>query len=131
MSTNKSDPSMNTLLPKGVIKRDGTTVLFDTERVRSAITRAGIETEEFGEEEVALLLAQVLKVLRHRFASRLPSVEQIQDIIEQTLISANFFKTARAYIVYREQHTKLRQDHKVILDVVASVNEYLDQVDWR
>jgi ribonucleoside-triphosphate reductase len=119
------------LLPKSVLKRDGEVVAFDEERIRSAISRAGAETGEFGEEEAALLLAQTLKVLRHRSTPQAPSVEQMQDIIEQTLISANFFKTARAYIVYREQHSKLREDHKAILDVVASVNEYLDQVDWR
>jgi len=47
------------------------------------------------------------------------------------LITANHFKTARAYIVYREQHTKLRQDRKTVVDVESSINEYLNQIDWR
>ena len=60
-----------------------------------------------------------------------PHVEQIQDIVEQTLIAANHFATMRAYAVYREQRSKLRQDRKTVVDVSASINEYLDQSDWR
>jgi ribonucleoside-triphosphate reductase len=127
----KSNAIMTNPLPQEVIKRNGTKVIFDANKIRSAILRAGLETGEFKDEEVQLLLAQVLKVLRHRFTTALPTIEQIQDTVEQTLISANFFKTARAYIVYREQHSKLRQDNQSLLDVVSSVNEYLDRLDWR
>ena len=73
----------------------------------------------------------MLKVLRHRFTGASPHVEQIQDIVEQTLITANHFTTMRAYAVYREQRSKLRQDRKTVVDVSASINEYLDQSDWR
>ena len=52
--------------------------------------------------------------------------KQIQDVVEQTLIAANHLQTARAYIVYREQHAQLRQDRKTLVDVAASINEYLD-----
>ena len=75
--------------------------------------------------------AQVAKVLIHKFRNEPPSIENIQDVVEQVLISANHLKTARAYIVYREQHTKLRQDRKTVVDVGSSINEYLDQLDWR
>ncbi|WP_295384223.1 ATP cone domain-containing protein [uncultured Thiodictyon sp.] len=50
-------------------------------------------------------------MLAHRFGhTRAPDIEAIQDVMEQTLIAANHFETARSYIVYREQHTRLR-DH--------------------
>jgi ribonucleoside-triphosphate reductase (formate) len=52
-------------------------------------------------------------------------------VVEQTLIAANHLKTARAYIVYREQHARLRQDSKTLVDVEASINEYLTRADWR
>ena len=57
-----------------------------------------------------MLTAQVTKVLIHRFHGEAPTVEQIQDVAEQTLIAANHLATARAYIVYREQHATLRAD---------------------
>ena len=47
------------------------------------------------------------------------------------LFRSNHFKTARAYIVYREQHKKLRQDRNTLVDVATSINEYLEQQDWR
>jgi anaerobic ribonucleoside-triphosphate reductase len=115
-----------------IVKRDGTQVVFNSERIMSAIRRAGEATGEFDGEEASLLTNQVTKVLRHRFSKGvLPAIEQIQDVVEQVLISANYYKTARAYIVYREQRGKLRQDHKTLVDVASSVNEYLEKADWR
>jgi hypothetical protein len=70
-------------------------------------------------------------VLIHRFHGQPPAIEQIQDVVEQTLIAANHLKTARAYIVYREQHAKLRADRKTLVDVESSINEYLNRQDWR
>ena len=74
---------------------------------------------------------QVIKVLAHSNRSGIPGIEQIQDIVEHVLITSNYIKTARAYIVYREQHKKLRADEKTLVDVFSSVNEYLDRLDWR
>ncbi len=118
-------------LPKGVIKRDGSLVPFDSEKIRSAIQRAGAASGDFDANEAFLLTAQVVKVLIHKFRAEPPHIEKIQDAVEQVLITANHFKTARTYIVYREQHTKLRQDRKTVVDVESSINEYLNQMDWR
>ncbi len=119
-------------LPQYVRRRDGNVVSFDAERIRSAIARAGAANERFGDDEARLLSAQVIKVLVHRrFDNDAPDVEAIQDVVEQTLIAANHFDTARAYIAYREQHKQLRADKKTLVDVSASVNEYLDRSDWR
>lgn len=116
---------------RGVVKRDGSTVPFESDKIRSAIRRAGEATGEFDGDEAGLLTTQVLKVLRHKFSATTPQIEQIQDVVEQVLISANHLKTARAYIVYREQRHKLRRDKKTLVDVASSVNEYLEQSDWR
>ena len=133
MADNQPESSGTNLvsLPKGVIKRDGSLAPFDSEKIRSAIQRAGAATGEFDANEAFLLTAQVVKVLIHKFRAEPPHIENIQDVVEQVLISANHLKTARAYIVYREQHTKLRQDRKTVVDVESSINEYLDQLDWR
>ncbi|NEV61908.1 ribonucleoside triphosphate reductase [Thiorhodococcus minor] len=119
-------------LPTRVLKRDGVEVRFDASKIESAVQRAGQATGEFGNMEAGLLTAQVVKVLAHRFGEgRLPEIEDIQDVVEQTLISANHFETARAYIIYREQHKKLRSDRRTLVDVSSSINEYLDRSDWR
>ena len=102
-------------LPSRVLKRDGRETAFDADKIQSAITRAGAATGEFGNREARRLTAQVVKVLAHRCApGEVPDIERIQDTVEHTLISADHFATARAYIVYREQHKKLRQDQKTV-----------------
>ena len=70
-------------------------------------------------------------MLKHKFSESLPSIEQIQDIVEQVLISSNYFATAKAYILYRDQRKRARTDHRVMVDVESSVNEYLEKLDWR
>ena len=114
-----------------VTKRDGTVAPFDSSKIFGAINKAGTTTGEFGEQESWLLTAQVLKVLKHKFAESLPSIEQIQDVVEQVLISANYFATAKAYILYRDQRQRMRTDKKVMVDVASSINEYLEKLDWR
>ena len=114
-----------------VRKRDGRRVPFDAGKIRNAIVKAGNATGEFEQFEAELLTAQVVKVLSHTFRGGAPTIEHIQDIVEHVLITSNHFKTARAYIIYREQHTKLREDRKTLIDVFSSVNEYLDRMDWR
>ena len=116
---------------ESVTKRDGTLAPFDSSKIYNAINKAGTTTGEFGEQESWLLTAQVLKVLKHKFSESLPSIEQIQDIVEQVLISSNYFATAKAYILYRDQRNRAREDHKVMVDVESSVNEYLEKLDWR
>ncbi|OGU20587.1 MAG: ribonucleoside triphosphate reductase [Hydrogenophilales bacterium RIFOXYD1_FULL_62_11] len=129
-----TDVGMGTVVsmaPREVIKRDGQRADFDTGKIRSALLRAGQATAEFDEAEADLLAAQVAKVLIHSFRNAPPDIERIQDVVEQSLIAANHLATARAYIVYRETHKKLRQDRKTVVDVESSINEYLSRQDWR
>ncbi len=116
---------------KSVTKRDGVLVPFDSNKIYNAILKAGNSTGEFKESEAWLLTAQVLKVIDHKFSDSIPSIENIQDIVEQALISANYFATAKAYILYREQRQRMRADKKVMVDVESSINEYLERLDWR
>ena len=115
-----------------VIKRDGEKHAFDASKIAMAITRAGEATNEFSSDEAWLLTRQVIKVLKHKFAfGTIPAIEQIQDVVEQVLISSNYYKTARSYIVYREQRDKMRKDKHAAIDAISSINEYLDRSDWR
>ncbi|MEK8089687.1 ribonucleoside triphosphate reductase [Thermithiobacillus plumbiphilus] len=114
-----------------VIKRDGNLAPFDAGKIRAAIRRAGAATGEFDAEAAARLAEQVLKVLSYQHRQELPAIERIQDVVEQVLIAADHFRTARAYIVYRESHARLRRDRQTLVDVASSVNEYLERADWR
>ncbi len=118
-------------VPRTVVKRDGQAQSFDSAKILSAVLRAGAATGEYAAEEARAITARVLRVIAHRYPQRAPSIEDIQDVVEQQLIAAGFFTTARAYIVYREHHKQLRQDRQTLLDVGSSMNEYLEQLDWR
>jgi len=115
---------------KAVHKRTGEYVPFDASKIHSALTRAGKATGEYGEDEAWILTAQVVKVIQYHNVEA-PGIETIQDIAEHVLIMSNYIKTARAYINYREQHKRLREDKHTLLDVAASIDEYLERIDWR
>ncbi|MDR0631759.1 MAG: ribonucleoside triphosphate reductase [Holosporaceae bacterium] len=117
--------------PLYILKRNGAKVDFNSEKIVNAVKRAGQETGEFTEADARHITFKVLKVLKHRGNQDTPDIEQIQDIVEQVLINENYFKTARAYIIYREKHGEIRRDKKNLVDVVLSINEYLDRLDWR
>ncbi|MCC6201692.1 MAG: ribonucleoside triphosphate reductase [Gammaproteobacteria bacterium] len=119
-------------LPTQVVKRSGAIEGFNRDKIRSAVERAGRATGEFDSTEADRLTTEVIKVITHRSRDAAPpNIEEIQDTVEQALISADYYKTARSYIVYREQHRRLRQDRGMAIDVISSVNEYLDRLDWR
>ncbi|HEX8012022.1 MAG TPA: ribonucleoside triphosphate reductase, partial [Casimicrobiaceae bacterium] len=117
-------------VPASVVKRDGKAVTFDRAKIASAIARAGAATGEFGPPEAARIARRVGRALEAR-AGESVGVEAIQDAVERALLAAGHPRTARAYVVYREQHARLREDRKTMVDVAASVNEYLNHEDWR
>src|SRR3970282_1289178 len=114
-------------LPVQVLKRDGALRPFDGAKIRSALARAGAATGEYGMDAAARLAAHVVAQVAARHAT--PSIEDIQDTVEKALIDAGYVDTARAYIVYREQTKRLREDRHTVVDVDASMNEYLERQD--
>ena len=64
-------------------------------------------------------------------AGKIVSVEIIQDEVERALMESRFYKTAKAYIVYREQRMRLRQAAAVAVEVESTIDEYLQRADWR
>ena len=114
-----------------VIKRDGAVRDFDAAKITHALERAGQSRGE-------LTLKAAREVTERGVLPRLaalggitPHIEQIQDAVECALFDAGYRVTLRAYIVYREQHRKLRETRKTLVDVESSMNEYLQQTDWR
>ena len=114
---------------KSIKKRDGRTAKFDRKKIEKAIEKAGLETGEFDAAQAVELTDKVLGVLETRNQKRLPSVEDIQDIVEDALIDSKFKKTAKAYIIYRDQHKKLREiTSNVHVDLI---DKYLKNLDWK
>ena len=118
-------------MPAAVIQRDGQRAVFDACRIRSAIARAGAATGEFGDTQAALLADEACRVLAYRWPGGTPHIEQIQDVVEQTLVAARHMATARAYMAYRQRRATLRADAQTLVDVQSSINEYLTRADWR
>lgn len=114
---------------KSIKKRDGRTAKFDRKKIEKAIEKAGLETGEFNATQAVELTDKVLDVLEARNQKRLPSVEDIQDIVEDALIDSKFKKTAKAYIIYRDQHKKLREiTSNAHVDLI---DKYLENLDWK
>lgn len=118
-------------VPLQIIKRDASTKAFDARKIESALLRAGLSSGEFDLVAADRLTRQVLHMISTSSECAIPHIEQIQDMVESVLYEANYRKTLRAYIIYREQHQKLRIDSKTLVDVELSMNEYLNQQDWR
>ena len=110
-------------------KRDGRRVAFHQTKIMSAIERAGLETGEFGEAIADKLTKNVIARAEKEVNAKVPSVEQIQDIVEEVLLDSRYKQTAKAYIIYRDQHKKLRE----IADGahVDLIDQYLAKLDWR
>ncbi len=112
-----------------IIKRDGRIEHFDASKITEAILKAGNAAGEFDKNTAEKFTIKVLNLAYQIFGNATPSVEQIQDIVEEVLISSAFTKTAKAYIIYREQHANIRK-LKSRADVNL-VDDYLEKLDWE
>jgi ribonucleoside-triphosphate reductase len=110
-------------------KRDGRVVGFDSTKITAAIAKAGNATGEFDEKEARKLTLRVLTLAHELRPGPVPEVEEIQDIVERVLLDSPFYKTAKAYILYREQHAQIRQ--MVTKANVDLVNHYIQKSDWK
>ncbi len=110
-------------------KRDGRLVAFDAQNISSAILKAGRASGEFNEAVAEKLTIRVLSLAQMALSENIPTVEQIQDLVEEVLLSSSFKQTAKAYILYRDQHARNREMiQKADLDLMDS---YLNRLDWE
>ena len=116
---------------KQVRKRDGSIVDFDQNKISQAIYKA---LKAVGRDDLDLasqLSEKAVQILNNKFHPRsIPAIEELQDVVEETLIREGMVKAAKAYIIYREQHARLR-DLKKMLDSNDVIDGYLKQLDWR
>ena len=110
-------------------KRDSRLVKFNAQKITNAIARAGAATGEFDLAMAAKLTIKVLNLAEELFDDRITTVEEIQDIVEEVLLSSPYRRTAKAYIIYRDQHARLREiANKTEVDLV---DQYLKKIDWK
>ncbi len=110
-------------------KRDGRIVEFDSSKITAALAQAGKATGEFSDREAKKLTLRVLTLAHELRLGPSPKVEEIQDIVERVLLDSPFYKTAKAYILYREQHAQIRKiTTRANVDLV---NHYIEKLDWK
>ncbi len=117
-----------------VIKRDGQIVEFDSEKITNAICKASNVTKEIDQFTARRLTKNVIKIVNDFVKEKqsnleAPTVEEIQDIVEKVLLSSEYKQTAKSYILYREQHNKMRDFAKNAS--INMVDDYLKQLDWQ
>jgi len=102
---------------KKVCKRDGRVADFDQERITNAIFAAAVEVGGRDRKIAERLSNEVVRILEEKYASEIPNVEDIQDVVEKVLIEKGHAKTAKAYILYRKQHEEMRKLKSTFLEV--------------
>ncbi|HDN05646.1 MAG TPA: ribonucleoside triphosphate reductase, partial [Candidatus Bathyarchaeota archaeon] len=116
---------------KYVRKRDGRLELFDQNRITNAIWKAAKAVGGKDRELSKRLSDQVVAMLKERFGEEgVPTVEEIQDVVEKVLIENGHARTAKAYILYRKQHQDMRE-LAALLSSADLVDQYLNLEDWR
>jgi len=114
---------------KKIKKRDGEIVRFEAVKITKVIEKAGQATGEFDYQTAQKLTLKVLSLASNLISDRIPTVEEIQDVVEEVLLSSPYRKTAKAYIIYREQHARIREI--TAQSNINLVDQYLQRLDWR
>ncbi|HBB03440.1 TPA: hypothetical protein DCZ39_00850 [Patescibacteria group bacterium] len=104
---------------------------FDVSKVELAIKRAieAVGGKDF--EDVANLAKKVGQAVEKKIGNEIPNVEAIQDMVEQVLVKEGHDTVAKAYILYRQKRSESRAQESVVVEVGKTMDEYLDQSDWR
>lgn len=112
-------------------KRDGRIVNFHQEKITTAIYNAAKAVGGKDYDVAKTLSEETEIILNERFVDSIPSVEEVQDVVEKMLIEKGHAKTAKAFILYRDQHKRIREAKELVLDINHTMDGYLRQSDWR
>ncbi len=114
-----------------VQKRNGEIVDFDIAKIRNAIFAAASAVGGSDEMQAQRLANCVSEIVNESYSAGIPSVEDIQDIVEKVLIEEGHAKTAKAYILYRSKREELRTINNLFMDAEKMIEEYVSLDDWR
>ncbi|MFH1209390.1 MAG: ribonucleoside triphosphate reductase [archaeon] len=113
-------------------KRDGSIALFNPNKINNVISKALVATGIKQRKTTEILTAKVIEIVNEKFSNEnIPDVENIQDIVEAVLMKEGYVETAKAYIIYRDKHTKMRETKSMFIDVDNTISEYLNQSHWN
>jgi ribonucleoside-triphosphate reductase len=113
-------------------KRDGRLVPFEQGKITLAIQRAVRAVDGTDMDKAGKIAREVVGILEVIYkGGRVPTVENVQDLVEKILIENGHAKTAKAYILYRNQRESLRQTKEFIQESIDAIDSYLTQEDWR
>ncbi len=112
-------------------KRNGDIVDFDVKKIENAIFAAAKSVGGDNRETAERLSKIVVSIVTEAFGASIPSVEDIQDLVEKVLIEEGHAKTAKAYILYRSKHEELRETKNLFMDAETLIDEYVSLDDWR
>ncbi len=115
-----------------VEKRNGEKVDFDKSKIKKAVFKALTSSGQGGEKEAGKVADRVFELLLRRFSrDETPHVEQIQDIVEEVLITREYDKAAKDYILYREKRREIREMKGELDDSYNMIEDYIDEMDWE
>lgn len=114
-------------------KRDGHEVPFDESKITTAVMKAAKAVDHQNPMEVGQeITRQIVSLLEIFYKEEgVPTVEQVQDLVEKILIEKGYASIAKAYILYREQHAKMRDTKKLLGSAADMINKYLEKLDWK
>ena len=119
------------MLPTKVKKRDGRIVDFDKSKIEHAIWRAARAVGINNKALVTKLTERVVELIEQRFDGNIPTVEQIQDIVEEVLVEYGDYKLAKGYILYRAKRAEIRDTKLFLTKASRIIEEYVTRKDWR
>ncbi|SET67322.1 ribonucleoside-triphosphate reductase class III catalytic subunit [Natronincola peptidivorans] len=114
-----------------VQKRNGEIVNFDSNKIKNAIFAAAQSVGGKDEMTATKLTKIVVDIISETYRAGIPSVEDIQDIVEKVLIEEGHAKTAKSYIIYRKKHEEIREVKNLFMDAEEMIEEYVNLEDWR
>jgi ribonucleoside-triphosphate reductase len=117
--------------PLQIKKRDGSIADFNKDKITRVIFEAAKSVGGKDRAEAERLAGKVVDIVKANFKEKIPGVEDVQDAVEKVLIEEGHAKTAKAYILYREQHKKMREAKSTLVDVQNTINSYLHRSDWQ
>ncbi|PID86447.1 ribonucleoside triphosphate reductase [Candidatus Gracilibacteria bacterium] len=112
-------------------KRNGSIVTFNREKIEKALTKAIKAANGKDFSTVEPITNAAITLLETKVGKNIPSVEQIQDAVEEAIIKKGHDEVAKKYILYREKRRENRTDKNVVVEVGKTMEEYLEKLDWR
>ncbi len=115
-----------------ILKRDGTLAQFDAVKITEAVFKAFKANKNYEREKAEKITEQVVSILNVVYKDgRIPTVENVQDLVENALLTNGYTQIAKSYILYRDQHSKMREIKNLLEDSTTMIDDYLRKLDWR